>query len=140
MSQLTNVPEHKLRQQGYSANLGAAGSSRTKPSPQDTPSAAPAWRFSMEDGTSLSWWRLLPPDLLRGSKHLGRNTLNEVTMLHGGDGLGAARRGDATAAVGFALAVMPINGINLHVDIAMTTLLCAALKPHSSPALVMAQV
>jgi hypothetical protein len=140
MSQSTKVPEHKLRQQGCSANLSAAGSSRTNPSPKGSLWPAPAWPFSMEDGTPLSWWRLLPPDLMRGSEHLVRNTLNAVTMLHGGDDLGSALRGDAAAAIGVALAVMPINGINLQVDIAMTTLLSAALKPNSSPALVMAQV
>ena len=94
----------------------------------------------MEDGTPLAWWRLLPPDLLCGSELLVRSTLNEITVLRGDDEINAALRGHAAAAIGVALAVMPINKINLQVDIVMTALLTAALEQNASAALVMAQV
>ncbi len=140
MTQSTNVPEHKLRQHGYSTNAVATGSALTRASPEDKWAAPATWPFSTEDGTPLAWWRLLPPILLRGSEHLLRSTLNEIAVLRGGAELDAALRGDAASATGVAFAAMPIEDMELRVDIAMSTLLSTALEPNASSALVMAQI
>lgn len=140
MTRSTKVPEHKLRQQGCPTNSGASGSRLVGASPKGEWSPSTPWPFSIEDGTPLAWWRLLPPDLLRGSEHLVRNTLNEIAVLRGGDEFCAALRGDAASAIGVALAAMPIEDIELRVDIAMSTLLSTALEPNASSALVMAQI
>jgi hypothetical protein len=140
MTQSKKVPEHKLRQRGNSANSEAASGTLVGVSSKDKWSPLAPWPFSIEDGTPLAWWRLLPPSLLRGSEQLVRNTLNDIAVLRGGDEFGAALRGDAAAAIGVALAAMPIDDVELRVDIAMTTLLSTALEPNASSALVMAQI
>ena len=141
MTRSTKVPEHKRLQGRESENLSAPAISRSNSAPTDTHTKASVWPFSMDDSTPLAWWRLLPPDLLRHAELVTvRNTLNEIAVLRGGEDFGPALRGDADAAIRVALAVMPIIETNLQVDIAMTTLLGAALEPNAAPALVMAQV
>jgi hypothetical protein len=99
------------------------------------------WPLKAEDSSPLVWWRKLPPDSIRDpDRELLRTTLRRLGVLHGDNELSAALHGDADAAIGTALAVMPTSAITLQIDIAMSTLLNSALNRHAASALVMAQV
>jgi hypothetical protein len=99
------------------------------------------WPYEPDQTSPLAWWRRLPSDLFHDAERsLLLATLGNVRVLHGGDDLGAALRGDAAAAVGAALSLMPIMEITLPVDITMTSLLHTALQHDATSALVMAQI
>jgi hypothetical protein len=83
----------------------------------------------------------LPPDSFHDAERsLLRATLGDVRVLRGGDDLAAALRGDAAAAVGAALGLMPITEVTLPVDVTMSWLLYVALKQDATAALVMSQI
>ncbi|MBR0851686.1 hypothetical protein JQ543_28375 [Bradyrhizobium diazoefficiens] len=89
----------------------------------------------------LAWWRRLPPDSFHDAERsLLRATLGDVRVLRGGADLAAALRGDAAAAVGSALGLMPITEVTLPVDVTMSWLLYTALKQDATAALVMSQI
>lgn len=109
--------------------------------PEQTDEMLSLWPFASEDYPPLTWWRRLPPDVLRDAERLLlTKTLQGISVLHGGDDLAAAMRGDAGGAIGAAIELMPINEITLKVDITMTALMRTALVGNAASALVMAQV
>jgi hypothetical protein len=127
------------------------GSARSAISAQAGPTMPlnPAWQLTQPfpwphepDQTSpLAWWRRLPPDSFRAAERsLLLATLGNVRVLHGGDDLAAVLRGDAAAAIGAALSLMPITEITLPVDVTMTSLLNTALRCDARSALVMSQI
>jgi hypothetical protein len=98
------------------------------------------WPFKAESYPPLAWWRRLPPDALRDAERLLLvKTLRGISVLHGGDDLAAAMRGDVAAAIGVALGLLPVDEVTLQVDITMTALMSTALG-NAASALVMAQV
>lgn len=99
------------------------------------------WPHEPDQTSPLAWWRRLPPSSFHDAERsLLLATLGNVRVLHGGGDLGAAVRGDAAAAVGTALNLMPIVEATLPVDVTMTSLLYAALQPDATAALVMSQI
>lgn len=99
------------------------------------------WPFKSEDHSALAWWRMLPPDSINTSdRELLRRLLGQIVVLHGDSEQAAALRGDTDAAIGAALATMPISEITLQTDIVMTTVLSSAVCGNATSALVMAQV
>ncbi len=99
------------------------------------------WPFEPDQTSPLAWWRRLPPDSFHHAEYsLLRATLGDVRILRGGDDLAAALRGDAAAAVGAALGLMPITEVTLPVDVTMSWLLYTALKHDATAALVMSQI
>jgi hypothetical protein len=99
------------------------------------------WPFKAETCSPLTWWRRLLPEAFGETKRLQLvNIIGGIGVLGGGADITAALRGDATAAIGAAVDLMPIDEITLPVDITMTGLVCAALDGNASAALVLAQV
>ena len=87
------------------------------------------WPFKSEDHAVLVWWRMLPPDSINSSdREFLPTLLRQIVVLGGDSELAAALHGDADAAIGAALATMPISEITLQIDIAMTTVLSSALN------------
>lgn len=99
------------------------------------------WPFKREEHLALVWWRTFPADSFHGADHQHLlTTLRQIGVVHGGEDLRAALRGETDAAIGAALATMPISEITLQIDIAMSTLLSAALNCNAAACLVLAQV
>ncbi|WP_128963005.1 hypothetical protein [Bradyrhizobium guangzhouense] len=99
------------------------------------------WPYEPNDTSPLAWWRRLPPDSFHDAERsLLRATLGDVRVLRGGNDLAAALQGDAVAAVGAALGLMPITEVTLPVDVTMSCLLYTALKQDATAALVMSQI
>jgi hypothetical protein len=99
------------------------------------------WPHEPDQTSPLEWWRRLPPDSFRDAERsLLLTTLGNVRVLHGGDNLAAVLRGDAAAAIGAALSLLPITEITLPVDVTMTSLLYTALRCDATSALVMSQI
>jgi hypothetical protein len=77
---------------------------------------------------------------LRDAEHLLlRITLEKVEVLHQRGGT-TARRGDAPAAIAFAMALLPIAQVTLKVDLAMSTVLLAALGGDAAAAVILARI
>jgi hypothetical protein len=84
---------------------------------------------------------MLPSDLFRDAEHLlVRTTLDRLTIMKENRKWSGALRGDAAAAVGIAIAAMPIEETTLEIDIAMTAALRCALDGTATAALVLAHV
>ena len=99
------------------------------------------WPFKVEDCSPLTWWRRLPPDALCDAERLLLSeTIKRIAILHAGDDLSAAMRGDAGAAMGAVLDLMPIKEITLRVDLALSALTLNALDGDAASGLIMAQV
>jgi len=146
MADVSNPPERKLRlEQTGSFKTGRvpntdAGGPLVDNNPA-WPKRLARWPFKAENSSPLAWWRRLPPDAFRDAERLLLSTnLRGIRVLHGGDDLAAAMRGDAAAAIGAALDLMPIEEITLQVDITLTALMHTALEGNAASALVMAQV
>lgn len=117
----------------------AAGINKSEPAANET--RGPLWPFKAENCSPLSWWRRLPPDALRKPERtLVFSIVRGISVLHGSDDLAAAIRGNAAAAIGAALELMPIGEVTLQVDITLTALLRIALDGDAASALVMAQI
>lgn len=100
-----------------------------------------AWPFCAEDGPPLAWWRMLPMHHFRDAEHLlVRNALKGIAVIHGGEEVAAALRGDSAAAVAAALSLVPIREVSLSVDVVMTALLRYALDNDAAAALVLSHV
>jgi hypothetical protein len=99
------------------------------------------WPFKREEHSALAWWRTFAADSFHDAdrEHL-LMMLRRVSILRGDEELATALHGAADAAIGAALATMPIDKITLQVDIAMTALLSVALNRNGAASLVMAQV
>jgi hypothetical protein len=146
MADVSNPPERKLRlEQTGSFKTGRvpntdAGGPLVDNNPA-WPKRLARWPFKAENSSPLAWWRRLPPDAFRDAERLLLSTnLRGIRVLHGGDDLAAAMRGDAAAAIGAALDLMPIEEITLQVDITLTALMRSALDGDAASALVMAQI
>jgi hypothetical protein len=153
MTDETKVPERKLRHKeprrgGATGSLPATDRGSIA---ADAPIDNPAWRikrppdrpwpFKAADISPLQWWRTLPSDAFSDVEQtVLLTTVKRIGVLHGGDDLAAALAGDAGAAVGVAVCLMPIEEATLTVDIAMTALCRCALARNAAAALVMAQV
>jgi hypothetical protein len=120
-----------------------------KPSPRlpakDTQAAKSKWRsrwpFKAKTCSPLTWWRQLPPEAFGDTERLQLvDTIGRIGVLRGGADIAAAMRGDATAAIGAVLDLMPVGEMTLQIDITMTALVCAALDGSAAGALVVAQV
>jgi hypothetical protein len=99
------------------------------------------WPFKREEHSVLAWWRTFPADSFHGADHQHLlTTLRQIRVIHGDDDLRAALRGETDAAIGAALATMPISEITLQIDIAASTLLSSALNCNAAACLVLAQV
>lgn len=99
------------------------------------------WLFAPSDTSPLAWWRMLPSNAFGDAECLHLlTTLKQIDVLHGGDDFAAALEGDPSAAIGVAIALMPIEELTLKADIAMTALLMCALERNATAALVLAQV
>jgi hypothetical protein len=138
MSESTNVPEHKLRQDAKATLVttasGEGNTARGRPTIR-------AWPFNPEDASPRARWRLLPSDLLRDAEALlVRTTLDKINVLSGDSAFTAAMRGDAATAIAVALSLMPIEETTLRVDIAMTGVLRGARGGNAEAALVLAHV
>lgn len=144
MADVTKPPEHQLRLEPSSKisdipNIGqdelAAGDDPV------SPQSLALWPLNSESAWPLAWWRLLPPGSFGNIERLLLvETIKRISVLRGGADLAAAMRGDATAAIGVALELMPIGEITLPVEIAMTALVRVALEGNATAALVAAQV
>ena len=154
MSKSTKVPEHKLRHEGGDVVETGPGR-RGGPSPAGNSSddvsgnpdstlpkpTTPAWPFSRGDAPPLAWWRTLPPHAFDDAERLLLlATLEQIDVLHGGADFAAALKGDPAAAIGIAFSFMPVEGMTLKADIAMTALLQCALERNAAAALVLAQI
>lgn len=99
------------------------------------------WPFKREEHSTLAWWRALPADSFGSADHEHlRKALRKISILHVDEGFAAALRGETYAAIGAALAAMPISEITLQVEIVMTSLLSAAPNRNAVACLVLAQV
>lgn len=99
------------------------------------------WPLCAEDGPPLAWWRMLPMHHFRDSERLVvQNALKGIAVIHGGEELAAALRGDPAGAIAAALDLLPIRQLSLPVDIAMTALLRSALDDDAAAALVLSHV
>jgi hypothetical protein len=112
---------------------------------KDTQAAKSKWRgrwpCKAETCSPLTWWRQLPPEAFGDTERLQlANTIGRIGVLRGGADIAAAMRGDAAAAIGAVLDLMPVGEMTLQVDITMTALVCAALDGSAAGALVVAQV
>jgi hypothetical protein len=112
---------------------------------KDTQAAKSKWRgpwpCKAETCSPLTWWRQLPPEAFSDTERLQLvNTIKRIGILRGGADIAAAMRGDAAAAIGAVLDLMPVDEMTLQVDITMTALICAALDGNAAGALVVAQV
>ena len=131
------VPEHLLRHRG--ANVSSL--------PEDVclacgPSKAiAAWPFTAVDAPPIAWWRMLPSGLFHDDECLLMQTTLESSVVMKEDRKWSeALRGDATAAVGIAIAAMPIKETMLEIDVTMTAVLHCALSGNATAALVLAHV
>lgn len=145
MADVTNPPERKVRlEQTGSFKTGSVPNPDTGEPVVDNaawPKRLAPWPFKAENSSPLTWWRRLPPDAFRDAERpLLCTTLPGISVLHGGDDLAAAMRGDAAAAIGAALDLMPIEEITLQVDITLTALMRTALDGNAASALVMAPI
>jgi hypothetical protein len=146
MADVTNPPQRTFRLvQAGSLKIGNFGNTGMGGPAVDDNSARPKtpapWPFAAKDYPPLAWWRVLPPDAFRDAERLLLvSTLRGIRVLSGGNDLAAAMRGDAAAAIGVALDLMPIEEITLQVDITLTALMHTALEGNAASALVMAQV
>jgi hypothetical protein len=145
MADITNTPEQQLRLKHIAnfRNGNAPNVDEVRPvvdNPARPHRSAP-WPFKAENGSPLTWWRQLPSDAFRNDERLLLlATLRRISVLHGGDDLAAAMRGDVAAAIGAALDLMPIEKITLQVDITLTALMRNALDGDAASSLVMAQI
>lgn len=99
------------------------------------------WPFNARDISPLAWWRTLPSDLLRDAEHLlVTDTLGRIGMIDRDGKLSAAVRGDAAAAIGAALSLLPVDEVTLTVDITMTALLRCALGGDTTSTVVLANI
>jgi hypothetical protein len=97
--------------------------------------------FKAEDISPLAWWRSLPSGAFGEAERLFLLTiLEQMVVLHADDEFTAALNGDQAAAIGVAFSLMPIERMNLQVDIAMTALLRCVLERNTAATLVLAQV
>jgi hypothetical protein len=147
------VPERKLRHEKTSdARAGSlsaalyAGSADTSARIDNSawrierPAECP-WPLEAAYASPLAWWRTLPSDAFRDAERLLLlATLDQISLLDGGDDFTAALQGDAAAAIEVAFSLMPIEEVTLKADIAMTALLRCALERNAAAALVLAQV
>jgi hypothetical protein len=151
MSKNTKVPEHKLRRDGIRVEIGGRTSNAMPPNGITGANnklactasrlSTSAWPFNPQDTSPLAWWRMLPSDLFRDAEHLLLiASLESIRVLGGEEELAGALRGDAAAAVGQALALLPIQEVTLRVDIVMTALLRCALSGDAATALVLANL
>jgi hypothetical protein len=139
MADVTKPPERQLRLERVgrskngnvpNINLGELASDNYPAAPKNS---AP-WPFRAESYSPLTWWRLLPPDAFRDAERLLLvTTLRSISVLHGGDDLAAAMRGDAAGAIGAALDLLPVDEVTLQVDITMTALMNTALSDATRP-------
>jgi hypothetical protein len=145
MADVTNTPERKLRLK-HIANFktgNVPNIDEVRPVVDDParPHRSAPWPFKAENGSPLTWWRQLPSDAFRDDERLLLlATLRRISVMHGGDDLAAAMRGDVAAAIGAALDLMPIEKITLQVDITLTALMRTALDGDAASSLVMAQI
>jgi hypothetical protein len=146
MVDVTKPPERQFRleQVGRSKNGNGPNIGHSELASDNNPALPKgpgAWPFRAESYSPLAWWRLLPPDAFRDAERLLLiTTLRGISVLHGGDDLAAAMRGDAAGAIGAALDLLPVDEVTLQVDITMTALMNTALGSNAASALVMAQV
>jgi hypothetical protein len=92
-------------------------------------------------GHALGWWRTMGPDLFGETECLLVNSaLDGLAVLGAGKDFGAALKGDAAAAISAALSLVPVREVTLKVDIAMTALLCCALKNDPAAVLVLSHI
>lgn len=137
MSKKTEMPARKRRHQGPTVQTGDA----TDPASKISRPATSGWPFAAQEISPLAWWRTLPPNLLRDAEHLlVIDTLDTICVMDRHDEFAAALRGDAAAAVGMALSLLPIREVTLAVDIAMTALLRCALDGDATAAMVVANL
>lgn len=146
MVKVTEPPERQLRlkqiARSKNSNIPNIGQGELASDNNSGPFKRPRrWPFQAETYSPLAWWRRLPPEAFGDTERLLLvKTIRRISVLHGGGDLAAAIRGDAAAAIGTALGLMPIEEITTPVDITMTALMCVALDGNAAPALVMAQV
>ena len=147
MTDVTKMPDRKIQHEktDNASSDSLRDLDQAGPAMPDNPAwcikRPRAWPFKPRDGSSLSWWRTLPSDSFREpERQLLLATLERISVLHGGDDLAAALHGDAAAAIGAALDLMPIGDITLQVDIKLTALMRTALDGKAASALVMGQI
>ncbi|WP_445219751.1 hypothetical protein ACKWRH_06230 [Bradyrhizobium sp. Pa8] len=120
MSKKTEMPACKRRHHGLAVQTGDVADAAQNISR----AATLAWPFTPQDFPPLAWWRTLPSNLIRDAEHLLIiDTLDTIRVMDRHDQFAAALSGDAAAAVGVALSLLPIDEMTLTVDIVMTALL-----------------
>lgn len=136
MSKKIRMPERKLRHEGPAVQISGLGGSARKIS-----RPASEWPFASQDVSPLAWWRTLPSDFFRDAERLlVIDTLATVSVMDRREEFAAAQRGDAAAAIGVALSLLPIREATVRVDIAMTALLRCSLGGDATAALVLANL
>jgi hypothetical protein len=134
MSKKTELSARMRRHQGLAVQTGDAVDLAWNTSRPTTS----AWPLATQDFPPLAWWRTLPCNLFRDAEHLlVIDTLDTICVMNRHDEFAAALRGDAAAAVGVALALLPMT---LTVDIAMTALLRCALSGDTAAIVVLANL
>ncbi|MBR1001299.1 hypothetical protein ABIF65_007906 [Bradyrhizobium japonicum] len=137
MSNKVEAPARERRHQGPDGPTGNTADLAR----QISGSATSGRPFAAQDFSPLAWWRTLPSYLLRDAEHLLLiDTLDTIYVMDRHDDFAAALRGDAAAAVGVAFSLLPIHGVTLTVDIAMTALLRCALGGDATATMVVANL
>ncbi|WP_187435067.1 hypothetical protein [Bradyrhizobium cytisi] len=130
------MPKHELRHEVPAVQMSGVGGSAQKIS-----RLASDWPFTSRDVSPLAWWRTLPSGFFRDAELLlVIDTLATVSVIERREEFAAARRGDAAAAIGVALSLLPILEVTVAVAIAMKALLRCALGGDATAALVLANL
>ncbi|MBB4427604.1 hypothetical protein GGD66_006187 [Bradyrhizobium sp. CIR48] len=136
MSNKMEMPARKRRHQDLGVPAGDAADRANISRPANS-----GWPLAAQDLTPLAWWRTLPSNLLRDAEHqLIIDTLDTIYVMDRREEFAAALYGDAAAAIGLALSLLPIHEVTLTVDIAMTALLRCALAGDATATLVVAHL
>jgi len=102
------------------------------------PRAQSPWPFNLGDVTPLEWWRTMPADHLGDAQRLHlRTTMEKIWVMKDHQWL-SALQGDAAASI--AIGAMPIDQVNLEIDLAMSALALCALERSAGAALVLAHI
>lgn len=137
MSNKMEMPARERWHQGLAVQSGAAAD----PARKISRPATPGWPFASQNLSPLAWWRTLPANLFHDAEHLlVIDTLDSICVMDRHDEFAAALRGDAAAAVGVALSLLPIHKVTLTVDVAMTALLRCALAGDATATMVVANL
>lgn len=149
-----DLPELWLRHEGGTGqgnvrtHEGADATCATSTSTNDAPIGANpgsttqvVWPYCVDDGQPLAWWRMLPPHMFGDEERaLVQASLTGLAVIDGEQHLTKALEGDSAAAIAVTLSLVPIAAVTLKTEIAMTALLCCALRGDGAAVLVLSHI